>query len=119
MTRNQIREIRSHLMQGLHAVNGQLTSGVITLENCPDDTDFAAQLAQHGLSVAMQRRRVARIREFEAALKRLSHADYGVCEECGEEIGVARLKANPSARLCVHCQSAEEDGLQARARRCA
>ncbi|EGB15697.1 transcriptional regulator, TraR/DksA family [Pseudodesulfovibrio mercurii] len=119
MTRNQIREIRSHLMQGLHAMSGQLNTGITALENCPDDTDFASQLAQHGLSVAMQRRGVARIREMEAALKRLSQADYGVCEECGEEIGVARLKANPSARLCVHCQSAMEDGLLDRARRCA
>jgi DnaK suppressor protein len=116
MTRNQIKEIRSHLMQGLHSINGQLNTGVTALENCPDDTDFASQLAQHGLSVAMQRRRVARIREIEAALQRLSHSDYGICEECGDEIGVARLKANPSARLCVHCQAAEEDGLN---RRCA
>ncbi|WFS62761.1 TraR/DksA family transcriptional regulator [Pseudodesulfovibrio thermohalotolerans] len=116
MTRNQIREIRSHLIQGLHSINGQLDSGSTVLENCPDDTDFAAQLAQHGLNVAMQRRHVTRIRELEAALKRLSHSDYGICEECGEEIGVARLKANPSARLCVACQSAEEDGLS---RRCA
>ncbi|XXJ18118.1 TraR/DksA family transcriptional regulator [Desulfovibrio caledoniensis] len=116
MTRNQIREIRSHLMQGLHSINGQLTGGITALENCPDDTDFASQLAQHGLSVAMQRRRVARIHEIEAALKRLSHSDYGICEECGEEIGVARLKANPSARLCVHCQAAEDEGLN---RRCA
>lgn len=116
MTRNQIREIRSHLMQGLHAINGQLQGGITAVENCPDDTDFASQLAQHGLSVAMQRRRVARLRELEAALKRLARTDYGICEECGEEIGVARLKANPSARLCVSCQSAEEDGLN---RRCA
>jgi DnaK suppressor protein len=103
-------------MRGLHSINGQLTGGVTALENCPDDTDFASQLAQHGLSVAMQRRRVARIHEIEAALKRLSHADYGVCEECGEEIGVARLMANPSARLCVHCQAAEDEGMD---RRCA
>ncbi|WP_319582551.1 TraR/DksA family transcriptional regulator [uncultured Pseudodesulfovibrio sp.] len=116
MTRNQIREIRSHLMQGLQSINGQSIHGVTALENCPDDTDFASQLAQHGLSVAMQRRRVARIREIEAALKRLSHSDYGICDECGEEIGVARLKANPSARLCVNCQAAEDEGLN---RRCA
>jgi len=116
MTENQIREIRSHLMQGLHAINGQLDTGISTLENCPDDTDFASQLAQHGLSVAMRRRSVARVREMEEALKRLSGKDYGICDECGCDIGVARLKANPSARLCVSCQAAEEEGLN---RRCA
>ena len=59
---------------------------------------------------------MARVREMEAALKRLSQTDYGVCEECGCDIGVARLKANPSARLCVSCQAAEEECLS---RRCA
>lgn len=26
------------------------------------------------------------------------------CEECGEEIPLARRKALPGARLCIHCQ---------------
>ena len=111
MTKTQLKQIRSHLMQGLNSVAGQASIEVPAVENCPDDTDFATQLAQHGLNVAMQRRRVARIRELEVALKRLSETDYGVCEECGDNIGVARLKANPSARLCVQCQSEAEEGL--------
>jgi DnaK suppressor protein len=81
------------------------------VEGCPDETDFAAQLVQQGINIAMHRRQVARMHELETALKRLSETDYGICEECGEEIGVARLKANPSARLCVCCQSDLEDGL--------
>ncbi|MCJ2166190.1 MULTISPECIES: TraR/DksA family transcriptional regulator [unclassified Pseudodesulfovibrio] len=116
MTETQLKEIRTHLMQGLNNVTGHSSIDIPVVENCPDDTDFAAQLAQHGLNVAMQRRRVARIRELETALKRLTETDYGMCEECGDHIGVARLKANPSARLCVHCQSEAEDGLT---RRCA
>ena len=112
MTESQIREIRSHLVQGLNSVTGQTSIDVPAVENCPDDTDFASQLAQHGVNVAMQRRRVARIRELEAALKRLTQADYGICEECGDKIGVARLKANPSARLCVLCQAEVEDTMK-------
>lgn len=116
MTETQLKEIRSHLMQGLNSVAGQTIIDVPAVENCPDDTDFASQLAQHGVNVAMQARRVARIRELETALKRLSETDYGTCEDCGGKIGVARLKANPSARLCVLCQAEAEDGMH---RRCA
>ena len=29
---------------------------------------------------------------------------YGECEDCGEEIPLARLKAMPYAELCVACQ---------------
>lgn len=111
MTKSQIKEIRTHLLKGLNAAVGADGIEVFAVENCPDDTDFASQLTQQGLNVAVQRRRLTRISEMEAALRRLSESDYGICEECGNPIGVPRLKANPSARLCVVCQSAEEDGL--------
>ncbi|BDQ38145.1 hypothetical protein SYK_25050 [Pseudodesulfovibrio nedwellii] len=111
MTKTQIKEIRMHLVQGLNTMTEPDVDEALVVENCPDDTDFASQLAQHGLNVSIHRRRVTRIREMEDALRRLAETDYGVCEECGEEIGVARLKANPAARLCVLCQSAAEEGL--------
>lgn len=111
MTETQIREIKKHLVHGLNSITGVETSEVLAVENCPDDTDFASQLVQHGLNLAMHRRRLARIGELEGALRRLSETDYGMCEECGGEIGVARLNANPSTRLCVSCQADFEDGL--------
>lgn len=39
------------------------------------------------------------------ALARLASGDYGVCENCGEEIGYSRLTARPEARLCIACQT--------------
>jgi len=111
MTDTQRKEIKHHLMEGLDSLNSMGGSDNLAVENCPDETDFASQLAQQGVNVAMQRRRLARMGELENALRRLSETDYGICEECDEEIGVARLKANPSARLCVSCQSALEDGV--------
>lgn len=111
MTETQRKEIKHHLMQGLDSLSSLDTGENLAVENCPDETDFASQLAQQGVNVAMQRRRMARMSELENALRRLSETDYGICEECGEEIGVARLKANPSARYCVSCQSALEDGV--------
>lgn len=111
MTEMQRREIKNHLIRGIDSLSSQTTGQSLVVENCPDETDFASQLAQQGVNVAMQRRRMARMGEYENALRRLHETDYGLCEECGEEIGIARLKANPSARLCVSCQSAAEDGV--------
>lgn len=111
MTETQRRQIQSHLVHGIASLSDQNGIEDLVVENCPDDTDFASQLAQQGVNLAVQNRRAARMRELENALKRLAETDYGICDECGEEIGVARLKANPSARLCVRCQSAVEDGL--------
>lgn len=110
MTNTQKREIKTHLIKGLDTLS-QLGETSLAVENCPDETDLAVQLSQLGLNMAMFRRRAARMTELEHALKRLNETDYGRCDECDEEIGVARLKANPTARLCVSCQSAIEDGL--------
>ena len=38
-----------------------------------------------------------------AALERLADGSYGICENCGKEIGDARLAAVPEATRCVSC----------------
>jgi len=46
--------------------------------------------------------------EVEAALKRLTADEYGLCAECGRDIPRHRLLANPTARRCIECQSQVE-----------
>ena len=46
--------------------------------------------------------------DIDEALARVADGTYGVCEECGEDIPVARLRAVPTARRCVDCQRQEE-----------
>jgi RNA polymerase-binding transcription factor DksA len=43
-----------------------------------------------------------------AAERRLARGEYGLCEDCGEAIGFARLRAQPAASRCVRCQEVEE-----------
>ena len=39
---------------------------------------------------------------LKAALAHLHQPDYGVCIECGKDIGYVRLEADPAA---LHCQA--------------
>jgi DnaK suppressor protein len=48
------------------------------------------------------------LREIATALEKLKEGTYGKCERCGKPIGVKRLEAMPSARLCVACKIKEE-----------
>ncbi len=41
--------------------------------------------------------------QIEAALSRLDHGTYGLCMDCGTEISLPRLEANPVATTCRHC----------------
>jgi DnaK suppressor protein len=45
---------------------------------------------------------------MEEALTRLDHDQFGICEECGEQIGIERLKARPMTTLCIECKSSQE-----------
>ena len=47
-------------------------------------------------------------RAIEMALNRIDSGDYGYCEETGDEIGLPRLKANPTARLSLDAQERME-----------
>jgi len=43
------------------------------------------------------------IRVIQSALERIESGIYGVCDNCGEDIGLARLEAVPEATRCVNC----------------
>ena len=45
---------------------------------------------------------------WEEALDRIARKDFGWCEKCGEEIGIRRLEARPTAELCIDCKEIAE-----------
>jgi DnaK suppressor protein len=46
--------------------------------------------------------------EFDDALKRIEDETFGFCDDCKGSITKIRLKAVPSARLCIKCQEKRE-----------
>ncbi|MBI4752890.1 TraR/DksA C4-type zinc finger protein [Candidatus Desantisbacteria bacterium] len=48
--------------------------------------------------------------EIDEALYRIEYGNYGICEECGKEIPVARLDAIPYAHFCIECKKAKGKG---------
>jgi DnaK suppressor protein len=58
--------------------------------------------------IAAAKRDADELRDVEAALARLHEPFFGRCTGCGEDIPYVRLKANPSTRLCLTCQTRDE-----------
>ena len=46
--------------------------------------------------------------ELDDALKRIEDGSFGICDDCKGTITKIRLKAVPSARLCIKCQQKRE-----------
>ena len=75
----------------------------------PDIADRATVESERNFALLMRERDRQTLAGIREALSRIESGEYGVCEECGEDIALARLKAQPMATLCVHCQSRRED----------
>ena len=50
----------------------------------------------------------ARMQVLRHALAKFEDGSYGLCEDCGGDIGYSRLQARPEARLCIACQTRAE-----------
>ena len=58
----------------------------------------------HGIDAALAFKSDPRLEELRGALERIDEGSFGVCDSCGEEISVKRLKARPGASLCIRCK---------------
>jgi DnaK suppressor protein len=77
-------------------------------ENFPDPTDRASMESSRNSILRIRDRERKLIFKIQEALQRLNDGEYGICEECGEEIGIERLKARPVTTLCIGCKSDQE-----------
>ncbi|MBU6500474.1 MAG: TraR/DksA family transcriptional regulator [Patescibacteria group bacterium] len=47
-----------------------------------------------------------RLEEINEALEKITNGKYGICENCGGEIGDKVLSVSPESRLCQNCKTA-------------
>ncbi len=74
-------------------------------EISPDIVDQASRVHERNFAYRLCHRNNRHLREIERALRRIEEGLYGICEECGEDIAVKRLKARPTARYCIDCKT--------------
>ncbi|MCK6418097.1 MAG: RNA polymerase-binding protein DksA [Alphaproteobacteria bacterium] len=74
----------------------------------PDLTDRASEETDQALELRTRDRERKLINKINQALERIELGEYGFCEETGEPISVARLKARPIATLSLEAQERHE-----------
>lgn len=95
---------RTLVDQGSETANGMGE----TREQFPDPTDRASLEGNRNLTLRIRDRERKLISKIDEALLRMDDGTYGICEECGEEIGVERLKARPVTTFCITCKAEQE-----------
>jgi len=73
-----------------------------------DEVDQIQATASRDVGLATRELLLTRVNRLSAALDRLNDGEYGVCVECAEPIGPARLDALPEVQTCIRCQAGLE-----------
>jgi len=104
--RDALRKALAGDLSLLRELNAQTSGDVVDAALDSVQDEISSQLAE------VESRELARI---ENALQRMRDGQYGVCEECGCNIPMARLNALPYATMCIKCQrEAEREGAPGR-----
>lgn len=74
----------------------------------PDSGDESVATLIADLEQADLTRDLDELRAIDAAWQRIRDGSYGVCIDCGGDVGYERLKANPAAARCIGCQDRHE-----------
>ena len=77
-------------------------------ENFPDPTDRASLEADRNFMLRIRDREHKLIKKIKKALDRIENGTFGICDTCGEEISIKRLKARPVTTQCIDCKTKEE-----------
>ena len=102
----EFHSLRTRLLSEREDLSKKIHSRLndVSVENEPDDEVAKATGSMtRDMMVGTLERERRTLEEIEAALKRISRGEYGVCESCEEPIADARLRALPWARLCISC----------------
>jgi len=106
---NWFKDLLNSRRQELLGEAGRTVSGMVDgKEDFPEPADRAALESDRNATLRIRDRERKLISKIEAALQRIEDGAYGVCESCGEEIGVERLRARPVTTLCIQCKADQE-----------
>ncbi|MGV9285098.1 TraR/DksA family transcriptional regulator [Streptomyces sp. NPDC003730] len=116
-TPQEVEEARGELQSEADRLRTEIDSSERSLQGMmrdsgdgagDDEADTGSKniTREHELALAATAREV--LSQTERALDRLDAGTYGLCENCGNPIGKARMQAFPRATLCVECKQKQE-----------
>jgi len=108
MKEQTLLEIKRSIKKGSQVSVGEEPTG--------DIYDQASSERDRELGLILNDREREKVHSIDEALLRIAEGEYGICEECDEEIPMGRLKVLPFPRHCVKCKS-DLEKFQAQTRR--
>ena len=77
-------------------------------ETYADPIDRASQEEEFAFELRTRDRERKLINKISLSIEKIKQDEYGWCDSCGDEIGIKRLEARPTATHCIHCKTLDE-----------
>ena len=118
--KKELNQLTSQLIQNLQTLLEQqrkeiLSNGKtlrldfnVNKDELLDEADTASHDIERGMKMRLGNRESLYFHKIEEALLRIKDGTYGLCVECGNQIGAKRLEVRPTAELCIECKEAAE-----------
>jgi DnaK suppressor protein len=117
LTKQQLDKLRKQLLDRQRVLAGEVRDkreqaaaqvGDEAMGVTGDAGDESVLRMNTDLDIQEASRDVEELNNIHAALRRMDDGSYGLCEECGQEIGFPRLQVQPTALRCIADQEKYE-----------
>jgi DnaK suppressor protein len=109
MTQQDLEDIKHKLLRerqiALELLRRTTEQNLSETDDSTQDTgDLASLEHDKDILYQLQESYLKQLRHIDDVLARIDRDSYGTCEQCGVQIGKARLEAIPWATTCLRCQ---------------
>ncbi len=113
MDEQTLEKFRELLKQRREEILGQAKQTLrddmeMSIDDMPDEMDQASSEYSQAMVFRLRGREKTLLQKIDKAIQRMADGEFGLCEECGEEISVKRLEARPVTTLCIRCKEEQE-----------
>lgn len=113
MSKLNLKEIKQKLIEERDTILSKLSTNDLSVDDSetPDPVDLAVRNYSKNVMLAVSENESKQLTLINEALERIDDDEYGLCQNCENEINPKRLNAVPWARYCLDCQQLLEQGL--------
>ena len=104
--KSMLEEKRQQIIE--NAQNTLAEGMALDADDLPDEMDLASSEYLQSFTFRLRGREKCRLEKIDRSLEKIAKNEYGLCDECGEEIAFKRLEARPETNLCIRCKEEQE-----------
>ncbi|MCG3652617.1 RNA polymerase-binding protein DksA [Aliarcobacter butzleri] len=111
--KTQIDELKAILLERKENILSHVNSSRENIDQLKeqdinDDLDYAELVSDSFIEGMITNHQLDELRQIEEALRKITLGTYGICDMCGINIPLGRLKAKPFAKFCTECRTVYE-----------